>query len=56
MFVPRDIARPPEQVLQALALRRAGRSIPAIAGGRYHIWVARREADALLDEHVGPKS
>ena len=31
MFVTRGVAHPPEQVLHALALRKAGRSIPSIA-------------------------
>ena len=31
MFVPRGVPHPPQQVLHALALRRAGASIPSIA-------------------------
>jgi hypothetical protein len=31
VFVPRGVPRPPDQVLRALALRKAGRSIPSIA-------------------------
>jgi hypothetical protein len=60
MFVPRGVPHPPDQVLRALALRKAGRSIPSIAAecdlpqGTVSRWCrGLLPADAVLLQDTG---